>query len=527
MKCLRLNTVFLLAFPLILTVSCNKKLDQSNPNAQTSSSFWKTGTDALQGINAAYAPLLLDGAYMRFTPVLLDVRGDDVKSNSPWTAISGVGKFAIGTADAAGYGWAFDEYYEGVFRSNQVLDNVPAISMDADLKKRILGQAYFMRGLYFFHLVDLFGNVALPTTAPKNPSQFFIHQSTQDEGWKQIISDFKNAADMLPVSYSGISGPDAGQLGRATRGAALAYLGKTYLFNKMYTEAAAQFKAVIDLGVYDLMPDYRDNFTETAENNKESIFEVQFSTNVGGTDLGWQGIPSSTWGKYSARAITFAAPGFGWRDVQPTRSVFDEFHLEKTVDGKVDPRILSTIFYNDTIDTHLATTPMYQTTFQQAYKNDPAALNDLFCKKYENGYGNKPNEFDWKSGINERLMRYADVLLMYAECLNELGQTSQAAPYIQKVRTRANLPDITAVMAAMSKQQMRDQLAHERLLEFCLEGHRFDDIRRWGWLQDATKLALLKARDPEFNNYQPGKELYPIPQGEIDNNPGFKQNPTY
>jgi hypothetical protein len=74
---------------------------------------------------------------------------------------------------------------------------------------------------------------------------------------------------------------------------------------------------------------------------------------------------------------------------------------------------------------------------------------------------------------------------------------------------------------------MRDQLGHERLLEFCGEGHRFDDIRRWGWLSDATKLAWLKTRDAEFNGYIPGKELYPIPQSEIDNNPGVKQNPTY
>ncbi|HWJ27743.1 MAG TPA: RagB/SusD family nutrient uptake outer membrane protein, partial [Flavisolibacter sp.] len=316
------------------------------------------------------------------------------------------------------------------------------------------------------------------------------------------------------------SGPDANQLGRATKGAAMAYLGKTYLFNKMYTEAAAQFKAVIDLNVYDLVPNYKDNFTESNENNKESIFEVQFSTTAGGTDLGWQGIPSSTWGKTSARAITYGAPNFGWTDVQPTFSVFNEFQQEKTVDGKVDPRLDATIFYNKPGET------IYGQSFDQVYKNSPF-LNDVFCRKYENGDGNKVNEFDWKSGINERLMRYADVLLMYAECLNELGKTSEAAPYIQRVRTRANLPDRTAEFAGMSQSQMRDQLAHERLLEFCLEGHRFDDIRRWGWLQDPSKLAMLKSRDPEFNNYKPGKELYPIPQGEIDSNPGFKQNSTY
>ena len=520
MKSFSSKLIYLFIPVSALLINCNKKLDQVNPNAQTSATFWKTGNDALQGVNAAYAPLLLDGAYMRFTPILLDVRGDDIRSNSPWTAISGVGKFAIGTSDASGYGWAFDEYYEGVSRCNQVLDNVPPISMDGELKKRIIGQAYFMRGLYFFHLVNLFGNVALPTVSPKSTSEFFAPQTTQEEGWKQVMSDFKAAIDMLPVSYTNVSGPDANQLGRATKGAAMAYLGKTYLFNKMYTEAAAQFKAVIDLNVYDLVPNYKDNFTESNENNKESIFEVQFSTTAGGTDLGWQGIPSSTWGKTSARAITYGAPNFGWTDVQPTFSVFNEFQQEKTVDGKVDPRLDATIFYNKPGET------IYGQSFDQVYKNSPF-LNDVFCRKYENGDGNKVNEFDWKSGINERLMRYADVLLMYAECLNELGKTSEAAPYIQRVRTRANLPDRTAEFAGMSQSQMRDQLAHERLLEFCLEGHRFDDIRRWGWLQDPSKLAMLKSRDPEFNNYKPGKELYPIPQGEIDSNPGFKQNSTY
>lgn len=504
----------------ILVSGCGKKLDQVNPNAQTSGTFWETSNDAVQGINAAYAPLLLDGTYMRFTPILLDVRGDDIRSNSPWTAISGVGKFAIGTGNADGYGWAFDEYYEGVFRCNQVLDNVPNINMDNELKNRVLGQAYFLRGLYFFHLVNMFGNVALPTSTPQSKADFYGKQTTQTEGWQQVISDLTAAAALLPVSYKDLSGADANQLGRATKGAALGYLGKAYLFTKQYQDAANELKKVIDLGVYQLMPDYKDNFTESKENNAESIFEVQFSTTAGGTDLGWQGIPTSTWAKTSARAITYGAPNFGWTDVQPTMSVFNEFLQEKTVDGATDPRLDATIFYNKPGEM------IYGQPFAQVYANS-SYLNDIFCRKYQNGDGNKANEYDWKSGINERLMRYSDILLMYAECLNELDQTAQAATYIQQVRTRAKLPDITVTMAALTKEQMRERLSHERLLEFCLEGHRFDDLRRWGWLQDASKLDQLKSRDPEFNNYKAGKELYPIPQGEIDNNPGFKQNPSY
>lgn len=506
----------------LMASSCNKQLTQVNPNAQTSASFWKTQSDAVAGVNACYQTFIEDGGYMRFSPILLNIQGDDVRSNSPWTAISNVGKFNLGTAIQDGYGWTFDEFYQGVSRCNQVIENVPGISMDAGLKGRILGQAYFMRGLYFFHLVNMFGDVPLPTQYGK-----VVGQSTAAQGWEQVKSDFKAAIPLLPEKYATTGGPDKDDLGRATKGAAMAYLGKAYLFNHNFDSASAQFKAVIDLGVYSLMPSYGDNFTDAKENNTESIFEIQFSLTAGGIDLQWQGTPSSTWGFYSARAITFGAPNFGWADVQPTMTALNEYRQEKTSDGKIDPRCLVTIFYNDTVDTHLANTPMYQTTFQQTYKSSPAYLADVFCKKYENWQGSKPDEYDWKSGINERLMRYSDVLLMYAECQNELGNAAECAKYIQMVRTRVNLPDRQSEFAGYSKDQMRDQIGHERLLEFCLEGHRFDDIRRWGWLADANKLAWLKSRDAEFNGYLPGKELLPIPQTEIDNNPGVKQNATY
>jgi len=521
MKLSNVKYILSAGFSLIL-FSCEKQLNQTNPNAQTSATFWKTSADALAGVNACYQMFLEDGGYMRFSPILLNVQGDDVRSQSPWTAISNIGKFQLGTADPSGYGWTFDEYYQGISRCNQVLTYVPAISMDAGLKGRVLGQAYFLRGLFYFHLVNMWGSVPLPTHIAE-----VAPQSTSAQGWARVISDLSTAAELLPAQYSTDGGVDSKDLGRATRGAAMSFLGKAYLFNKKYDSAAAEFKAVIASNVYSLMPNYRDNFTDLNENNSESIYEIQFSLTAGGTDLQWQGIPSSTWGFYSARAITFAAPNFGWRDVQPTQTLLGEYRQEKTVDGKIDPRCLATVLYNDTADTHAPTTPMYQTTFQAAYAASSAYMADVYCKKYENWYGNKPNEYDWKSGINERLMRYADVLLMYAECENELGSQAIAAQYIQMVRSRANLPDRQAGFAGYTQAQLRDQIGHERMLELALEGHRFDDIRRWGWLSDATKLAWLKSRDPEFNSYIPGKELLPIPQTEIDNNPSIKQNATY
>lgn len=504
----------------VLTTSCvdNEDLLQVDPNVETAGSFWKTDQDAIEGVNAAYGSLLTDGTYMRSTPLLLDARADDARTNSPWGSMYNAGRFNSNVADASIYGWAYETYYQGIYRANQVLTNVPGIEFkDAALKNRILGQAYFLRGLYLFHAVNMFKNVPLPIDVA-----VYHPQKTQAEGWAQVIADFKTAAELLPVSYDGISGIDAGQKGRATKGAALGYLGKAYLFTKDFGNAKTTFKQVIDLGVYSLVSNYRDNFTTANENNSESLFEVQFSRSAGGVDLGWGGAPASGWGKTSARAITYAPRAFGWTDVQPSWALFNEFHDEKTKTGDLDPRLDATIFYNKPGGMKL-----YGKDFATFYASSPADLNDIFCRKYQNSDGEFADEYDWRSGINERLLRYADILLMYAETLNETGDTPGAYDYIQIVRNRVGLPDLATTKPRMSQDQMREQIGHERFLEFPLEGHRFDDIRRWGWLENTTKLAWLKSRDAEFNSYTAGREYYPIPQLEMDNNPGTKQNDSY
>lgn len=518
---MNMKKILIVATGFLFTVGCTKQLDQVNPNSQTSASFWKSQADAIAGINAAYSSLLPDGGYMRSTPLMLDTRGDDAKSNSPWDQMYNTGKFALNSGNIAIYGWAYETYYQGVLRCNQVLDNVPAIEMDAALKERVLGQAYFMRGLYYYHLVNFFGRVPLVLQVPEI-NTFSEKQATVEAGWAQVISDFKEAAKRLPAKYSDVTGPDKNDLGRATKGAAMAFLGKAYLFKPTpdFTLAAEQFKAVMDLNIYNLTTNYRDNFIEATENNVESIFEVQFSRDAGGADLGWGGTPQPGWGKTSARAITYAPRSFGWTDVQPTRSVFNEFLVEKTTANTDDPRLEATMFYNK------PGMMIYGIPFATRYAANAADLNDLFCRKYQND-GVKADEFDWRSGINERIMRYADVLLMYAECLNELNRTAEAYPLIQRVRSRVALPDLATAKPGMTQAQMRDQIAHERLLEFSLEGHRFDDIHRWGWLNNAAKLAILKANDPEFNSYAAGREYYPIPQREIDLNPGYTQNSGY
>lgn len=518
MKTIYTKAVFTLLLVAVFAMGCKKgDLTTVNPNAQTTQTFWQNASDAVKGINAVYGSLIIDGSYMRFSPIVENTRGDDATSYSPWDQIYNMGKFNMqSTGDGVLFSWT--AYYQGILRANEVLKYVPDINMDAELKKRVLGQAYFLRGLYYFHLADFYKNVPMPLAPAASSADYFQKQQPQDVVWAQVIRDFKAAEGMLPATYSGLS-PD-GQIGRATKGAAAAYLGKTYLFTKKYTEAAAEFKSVIDMGTYNLVPNYYDNFFANNENNSESIFEVQFSRDAGGTDLGWGGDPSSGWGRTSSRAITFGAASFGFTDVQPTPALYNEYLQEKTTTGGVDPRLDVTMYYNKPGE------KLYNQDFATRYAGS-SSLNALFCHKYENGDSGQTDEYDWRSGINERLMRYADVLLMYAECLNELGQTNDAYQYIQKVRSRVGLPNLATVKPGLSQADMREQIGHERFLEFSLEGHRFDDIRRWGWLQDATKLAWLKARDPEFNTYTVGKEYLPIPLTEVQTNVGLVQNAGY
>ena len=499
------------AFALtIAATSCvsDEDLVQVDPNVPVFESGKGNDETAIAMLNSAYVPLSWYGMYGRNTNLMLDGRGDDVRTPSRWDAIGKVGSFNVSPAEGDILYWAFSDCYKGVAYANQVLANVPKMELkDAALKNRILGQAYFLRGLYLFHSVNMFKNVAVPVNTDP-----FQGQKPQAEGWAQIISDFKAAADLLPLDYNTSNVLDAGQLGRATKGAAMAYLGKAYLFNKDFTNARDSFKKVIDYGVYSLMSNYADNFSIAGENNAESIFEVQFNV---AAQFASNGARMTT-----GRAVTFGAPDFGWTDVQPTFALLNEFRLEKTVSNQDDPRLDATIIYNR------PGMKLYGQDFATHYANTPN-LDDIYCRKYENTE-TKADEKDWLSEINERLMRYSDVLLMYAECLNETGDTPGAYTYIQKVRDRVNLPNLAVTKPNMSQAQMREQIGHERMLEFALEGHRFDDIRRWGWLEDPVKLAWLQSRDTEFDSYIPGREYFPIPLKEMETNKfPITQNDSY
>ncbi|MCB0570248.1 MAG: RagB/SusD family nutrient uptake outer membrane protein [Phaeodactylibacter sp.] len=505
---------------LLLTTGCADNLDITNPNQLTTDDYWETPAQALAGVNAIYNSMLPDGAYMRMYPSLNDGRGDDIKGDSPWADLVQVANFTIPTTSGP-VQWVWRENYQMVWRANQVLANVPDIEMEDGLKNRLLGQAYFLRGLAYFNLANMFKVVPVITSLPTTSEDFNPPTAPEEELWAQIFSDFQEAGNLLPASYNDVSGPDQGQLGRATKGAAIGFLGKAHLYRKNWQSAADALGQLINgpLNIYSLVPNYRDNFTESNENNSESVFEVQFAHPdiVGGSDMNWAGEPNANWKQVSAQAVTYGMDERGFSDFLPTQWIYEEYKMERTVDGHLDPRLLATIASYEPDEN---STTIYGDPW-------PYAQDKIYPRKYtRDGFPGIVNEFDFNSGINYRLMRYADVLLMYAEAMNELGKTADAYPYIQEVRDRAMLPGLATVRPNMSQEEMRGQLAHERALEFASEAIRINDIIRWGWLYDNAKLEMLKSHDAEFNTWTPGNEYLPVPQRELDINPNLSPNPA-
>ena len=493
---------------LLLTTSCKKDLlEQVNPNAPSNAQFWKSQDDANRAVLAVYSGQQIFSTYSLYWHFATTGRTDESFTNTPDPGLNQYLVFRQVSPNDQRSAWLWNDTYRIIFRANQVLTNVPGITMDEALKKQYLAEALFVRSLCLYDLAVLFGNIPLVTTQVDANTR--VPQATQDEAFAQIIKDLTAAKADLPVSYSG------NDLGRATRGAATALLGKVYmqqdknLHPTKWQLASAQFAELISSNTYSLVPEYSDNFTEANENNRESIYEVQFSGVNKSTTV--QDVPGGDEG--NERAQFFGPPSVGFTDVEVRRWLFDEFS-DKTAAGGTDPRRDATMF------SAVGTPTLYGKSF--VANINP---NRLLWRKYQN---DRTRTFeDFFSGINIRLIRYADVLLMQAEALNEQGQTTAALPLINQVRQRASV-NLTPLTGNFTQATMRTQLRHERITELAGEGMRWSDLVRYGLLDTQAGIDELKAHDADFNNFIiPRNKLLPIPQSEIDIDRNLKQNPGF
>ena len=481
-------------------------LNLTDPNQQTTGTFWQNQSDALAGMNATYNALQYIGDYGRWMAFALDGRSDIALSNSPWTDLANFNKFSLVSYDLPFNYDIWHDHYVTIFRANQVIDNVPKIgNMDATVRARVVGEAKFVRALMYSNLVNLYGKAPMPLTSLDPASTTKMPMSSSAQLWTQIEKDLTDARAVLPATYGG------SDVGRATQGAADALLGKVRLQQRKWADASTALNSVITGGHYSLVPmsQWKDLFTPVGNNGPEAVFEVQMSTY--NPDAGEVGLNI---GKFCGppQGLGPGGPGFG--DCQPTQWLLDQY-TDTTAGGAVDPRRDLTIFHrNSTIQN------VFGTPFSVRYSD---RMNDIFWKKWTMSDYRDFQDFD--EPINFKVIRYADVLLMAAEARNELNDIPGATTLLNQVRARAG---VTPVAGGLSQAAMRAAILHERVVELALEQTRWLDLRRQNLISDAASLAVIKTHDLEFNFFTIGKsELLPIPQQEINTNPNATQNPGW
>jgi len=503
---------------LTLIIGCEKKLELQNPNMFTTDLYWQTDNDFLQGLAATYKVFDTPwfGGYWGIKGIeIANGKGDDVFLINDVPCLYALQSFT-NDPNCKEVLAVFTQFYNGIFRANQIIEKAPDAPISDGSKKQYLAEAKFLRGLNYFGLAINFGNVPIRLKVPGTKEDYFLQKSPEADVWKQVFKDLLDAQADLPVAYP------AEWTGRATQGAATGFLGKAYLYYAQYdntyfakaeTELAKLLKAPY---TYDLMENYGDNFRPETDNNKESLFEIEFQY-VGGT-VPWQYAGADqTLGSVAGKEFGPAEAG-GWFEFYPTNKIFDEFMKEKTADGKVDTRAYASIVWDGgTTDTLY----YYQKVYNLTNFPNPYGFK-CRLRKYQNWWGKdeKPVGLDQVSEINEKCLRFADILLLYGEALTMQDKVSDAYVPINRVRARAKL---AALPAGYSKDQMMTEIRHQRMIEFFREGQRFYDLKRWGLLE--TEMA--NTDKPNHENFTMKYQYYPIPQAEIDANPGITQNPPW
>ena len=511
--------------------SCEDQLDIKNPNQPTSDTFFKNMDDAVKSVNAIYSRL--NGPSIERQGLWLgNLRSDEMKSTSPAIAIvNNFDLFAISNYNIGQFLGIWSNLYVIIYRANQTLDNVPGIEIsnnteDQALKDRILGEAKFLRGWAYYQLALYWGNIPmlLQTSNPTDkPSS-----STQEEVYNQIITDFQFAFDKLWTKNDYKSNKPEQNIGRATKGAAKAMLAKTLMQMGKYSDALKELEWLVEGGgasYYALVPDFRDNFLLSTENNSESVFELQSERNEANAHKNDINDPDQY--NYGNDCPKFYAPrinGIGFADLEMNRWVLVELQKEKTPGGDRDPRIAASFLFDSTDILGPKFTMVYGETWLTRFPNPAAESHKrVSLRKFLNDA--TQNTEDFSSGNNYRYLRYADILLLYAECLNATGRTNDAYQWVNKVRLRSGLSTLQEAHPEIgsNKDLFLEQLKHERITELAGEAHRWSDLVRWGDLSPD-----LKVRDKGFANFQVGKhEFLPINQADLDFNPNLSQNPNW
>lgn len=503
-------------------VSCQDWLTEPSPAVTQLNDFFTSGTTAVQAVNAAYVPMMWEFGSTYYPEWFIgDVVSDDAlkggQSIGDMSIVYDMENFKTATNNA----YLLDFYraqYQGIGRCNLVLDQVPGMKNDAvlttSLQNRIIGEAKYLRAMYYFRLVRVFGGVPKVDFVVTSSKQWKQPRASADSIYSFIISDLESANALLWKK----SKYPAADLGRATKGAAQAMLLKTCLYTKQYDKAKAWGDSIVSSAEYSLVTNYADNFTLAGENGKESVFEIQYMLDPTSDYGEGNGFTRGTFTVVLTRSRASKAGGWGFN--KPTQNLYDAYESG-------DPRRDATIINptNDEIEN-----PAQEIYLGCRYLNKKYALMNP-----DGSYLGLSHPT--RGPINNKVIRYADVLLMYAEACCELNTLDRAKWALEEVRNRARggnaaiLPAFPNYNSYSDNQtDLRKAIRHERRVELAMEGHRWFDICRWGIAKetmDTYKAGETAAAQAEMSTFVAGKhELFPIPAAEIDLNP-MAQNPGY
>lgn len=477
---------WLILVALVAFVSCKKTFLNIHPISSASSdNFYKTSEDIKIALNSAYAALQTSGISIN------NYVFGEICSDNTYPVASGsitdqdeFDRFYIRTTNSYLIG-RWNNAYNAISRINTVLEKIdPIEKIDISLKKRYIAEAKFLRAYVYFELVRTFGDVPLITkTLTSNLMEAYDYtRNSKSDVYTQIEKDLVESEADLPISYAGVD------KGRITKGAAKSLLGKVYLTEKKFDKALTVLKEVIDLNVYDTVP-YPDIFDINKKNGKESIFEIQFAAGIGQGNP-W---PNSFAPQNSGNAvIAFGGDG----NNRPSQDLINSYEL-----GDIRKEYSLATSYVNTAG------QIIQDVYVKKYRSNPSKKND--------------------NANNIPILRYADVLLMYAECLNEQAYISNgdAMKYLNMIRKRARLPEKSAIDVP-DQESFRLAIEQERRVEFAFEGQRWFDLVRTD-----RAIEVINGKAAEINIVAPITEnnmVFPIPQSQIDiNKDKIKQNIGY
>jgi len=493
-----LVTLFIGTF---LFTACDSWLDVDPSDKYSADTFWKTEEQASAGLSGCYR-------------VLHPWRGnytfefDMITSNAmPYNETNGTQAIGKGehmsTTGLIVNLW--NECYKGVGRTNTLLDNIENVEMDESLKNRMAGEGKFLRAFFYSYLVNHYGGVPLILETPNADKHADLPRDTKEAVLNQILKDLTEAAEVLPLSYSGTN------LGRATKGAALALKARMLLFNEKWSEAAATAKQVMELGEYALFNDYRNMFKEENKHHVEVIFNIESS------------LPDFQTG-YDATIFRLNRPA-------PLKELVDKYQMtdgksinesplfdkEKPYENR-DPRLHYSITcigypYNGKL---ITSSDVMTTGFGQ--------------KKYTTYSDDETIPLVERSAFNYILIRYAEVLLSYAEAQNEAaGPDDSVYNAINQVRKRPGV-DMPEIPRGLTKEQMREAIRLERRVELAMEGLYYYDVLRWKTIEQENNGAVHNSGGVEvvIRKFNPARDyLWPIPHNQTVQNPNLAQNPNW